>query len=166
MIHPVFHISQLELYKKDGLPGCVQPPPKEIVVDGISEWEVREIMDAKIDQQRRVSLMFLIKWFSFEGLPNEIQWLPVDFVAHSKDAVQDFYKLHPNKLSSYKEYLTYLPNRTQTQTQTQISFPPHICQPYSSPSHSRSRSPFSLSWSFSVLLNLNQQTNIHGLSYM
>ena len=109
MIHPVFHISQLEPYRKDDFPGRIQPPPEEIEVDGIPEWEVREIMDAKIDRRRRVPLMFLVKWFGFEGLPNEIQWLPADFVEHSKDAVQDFYRLHPDKPGSYEEYLTYLP---------------------------------------------------------
>src|SRR5258708_36777466 len=46
-VHPVFHISQLELAEPDPFPQCAQPPPPPVEIDGDIEYEVSEILDSK-----------------------------------------------------------------------------------------------------------------------
>jgi hypothetical protein len=47
-IHPVFHISLLELAqpRNEPIPGHIQPPPPPIIIDDEEEWEVEEIIDS------------------------------------------------------------------------------------------------------------------------
>jgi hypothetical protein len=47
-IHPVFHISLLELAQPRNEPilGHIQPPPPLMIIDDEEEWEVEEIVDS------------------------------------------------------------------------------------------------------------------------
>jgi hypothetical protein len=46
-LHPVFHISLLELAKPNSepIPGHIQPPPLPVIIDNEEEWELEEIVD-------------------------------------------------------------------------------------------------------------------------
>ena len=46
-LHPVFHVSLLELALGDPFPGQVSPPPPPVVGDGKEEWEVECILDSR-----------------------------------------------------------------------------------------------------------------------
>ena len=48
-VHPVFHISQLEPCALNMIPNHVQPLAPLIEVDGESKYEIKEILDSKID---------------------------------------------------------------------------------------------------------------------
>ena len=61
-IHPVFHVSLLELYQKNKFPGHTQPLPPPMEIDGEIEWEVEEILDSRI-QRRKIE--YLIHWSSY-----------------------------------------------------------------------------------------------------
>ena len=45
-IHPVFHVSLLELHVTNTFPDRVVAPPLPIQVDGLPEFEVKEILDS------------------------------------------------------------------------------------------------------------------------
>src|SRR6266446_8263235 len=49
-VHPIFHISQLELAEPDPFPQCAQPPPPTVEIDGNIEYEVSKILDSKLDR--------------------------------------------------------------------------------------------------------------------
>ena len=48
-VHPVFHVSQLELAIPNTIPNWTQPPPPPVEVDGELEFKISEILDSKID---------------------------------------------------------------------------------------------------------------------
>ena len=67
MIHPIFHVSLLELYRHSVRPGRQQPPrePEEINVD--LEWEVERIVKSGIityvrRRRRMQETRYFVKW--------------------------------------------------------------------------------------------------------
>jgi len=48
-VHPIFHISQLELAIPNTIPDQIQPPLPPVEVDGEPEFEISEILDSKVD---------------------------------------------------------------------------------------------------------------------
>ena len=62
-IHPVFHVSLLELYKDSTIPRRLQVTPSSIEVDGAEEFEVSEILDSRII---RGKLEYLVHWQGYE----------------------------------------------------------------------------------------------------
>jgi hypothetical protein len=49
LIHPMFHILQVEPSILNQFPNRQPPPPKPIKIDGKLEYEIREILDSKYD---------------------------------------------------------------------------------------------------------------------
>ena len=49
LVHPIFHVSQLEPIVPNTIPNWVQPPPPLVKVDGEPEYEISEILNSKID---------------------------------------------------------------------------------------------------------------------
>jgi hypothetical protein len=47
-IHPVFHLSLLELAatRNPPMPRHIQPPPPLVIINGKEEWEVEEILNS------------------------------------------------------------------------------------------------------------------------
>ena len=50
-VYPVFHVSQLEPCAPNMIPNRVQPLAPLIEVDGEPEYEIKEILDSKIDRR-------------------------------------------------------------------------------------------------------------------
>jgi len=79
-VHPIFHVSQLELAIPNTIPDRMQPPPPPVEVDGEPEFEIAEILDSKVDCRRKsCKLLYLVCWSSYEG--------------------QSFLELEPSKVS-------------------------------------------------------------------
>jgi hypothetical protein len=91
-VHPVFHVSLLERFRPDPIPGRVPKPLPPLIVAGEEEYEVESILDSKV---QRGSLQYYIHW---KGYPiSERSWVPAVSVANSPKLVSQFHKRHPNK---------------------------------------------------------------------
>src|SRR5258707_18869 len=49
-IHPIFHISQLELVEPDPFPQHIQPLPPPVEIDSDIEYEVSKVLNSKVGQ--------------------------------------------------------------------------------------------------------------------
>ena len=97
-IHPVFHISQLEVGVRNTILNCVQPPPPPIEVDRESKYEIEEILDSKIDQRRRhCQLLYLVHWLGYTGINDETSWLLATELGNVTERLEDFHRRYPDK---------------------------------------------------------------------
>ena len=91
-IHPVFHVSLLEPFTANTIPGRSLPLPAPIEVDGIMEYEVEEILDSRI---RRKKLEYLVDWKDYDV--NERTWEPQKNLTNSADLIKQFHNKYPDK---------------------------------------------------------------------
>ena len=97
-IHPVFHVSMLEPSSPNSIPDCTQPPPPPVLIDGRPEYEISEILDSKLDNRRCIcKLLYLVRWFGYEGTDEETSWLPANELAYASNIVSDFHSKYPSK---------------------------------------------------------------------
>jgi len=83
-IHPVFHVSLLKPYKASG---SVQPPPP-ILIDGVEEFEVEQILQSRPHRSGKEE--FLIKWkgYGFE----HCTWEKLSNLTNCPQVLADFRK--------------------------------------------------------------------------
>jgi len=97
-IHPVFHVSQLELAIPNTIPDQIQPPPLPVEVDGELEFEISEILDPKICHQRKsCKLLYLVHWSSYEGTDEETSWLLATELGNTMELLEDHHVQYPDK---------------------------------------------------------------------
>ena len=75
----------------------IQEPPPPVEVEGELEYEIAEVLNSKIDKQRRCKLLYYIRWLSYKGTDDEYSWLPADELTHTPDLVSNFHKAYPLK---------------------------------------------------------------------
>ena len=75
-IHPVFYVLQIEPAPLSNVPNRINPPPPPIEINSNLEFEVAQILNSKLDQQRRDPLLYLVQWSGYEGTPDEYSWMP------------------------------------------------------------------------------------------
>jgi hypothetical protein len=93
-IHNVFHVSLLEPYKPDTIPGRRQPPPSPIESSDGQEWEVQRILDSRIKRNR---LEYLVSWKGFT--PDHNTWEPAKNLVHAQATVDKFHQQNPTRPS-------------------------------------------------------------------
>jgi hypothetical protein len=97
-VHPVFHVSMLEPSSPNTIPNRIQSPPPPVVIDGEPEFEVSEILDAKIDNRRKkCKLLYLVRWTGYEGTDEETSWILATELDHDSELVRDFHASYPGK---------------------------------------------------------------------
>ena len=96
-VHPVFHVSQLELTSENPFPSQQQPPPPPVEIDGEPEYEISEILDSKIDLRRASPLLYLVKWMGYEGTDEETSWIPSSELPHAQELISDYHAKNPAK---------------------------------------------------------------------
>ena len=99
MVHPVFHVSQLEIAKPDPFPLRQQAPPPPVEIKGDIEYEVSKILDTKLDHRfcMENALHYLVHWMGYEGTDDETSWIPARDLKHAPELVQSFHLRYPNK---------------------------------------------------------------------
>src|SRR5260221_841189 len=98
-VHPIFHISQLELVQPDPFPQRDQPPPPPVEIDSDIEYEVSEILDSKMDRhfQGNRALRYLVHWMGYEGTEEETSWISAQDLEHAQDVVWVFHHRYLSK---------------------------------------------------------------------
>jgi hypothetical protein len=89
-IHDVFHVSLLEPYQESGIVGRMQGPAPPVEVEGEIEWEVKEVLDSKIE---RGKLLYLVDWVGYG--PESRTWEPTEHVEHASDVIADYHHAYP-----------------------------------------------------------------------
>ena len=101
-VHPVFHVSQLEPTVPNVIPNRVQAPPPPVEVDGEPEYEISEILNSKVDRQRRnCKLLYLVRWSGYEGTDDETSWLLATELGHTSKLIHDFHLRYPDKFGPH-----------------------------------------------------------------
>jgi hypothetical protein len=96
-IHPVFHVSQLELHIPNPFPGREPEPPGAVEVDDDgAQFEVKIIVDSKIDRRCRVKLRYYVEWLGYENTDEQYSWIGADDV-HAPELIESFHKRYPKK---------------------------------------------------------------------
>jgi hypothetical protein len=89
-IHPIFHINLLYPHEPDPIEGRTPEPPPPIQVAGEEEYEVEDIIDARLWRNQK---QYLIKWKDYPESENS--WEPLKNVEHSQDAITNFHDKNP-----------------------------------------------------------------------
>jgi len=95
-IHPIFHISQLEPASTSWIPNCTNSPPP-IEIDGNLEFKVAQVLDSKLDKQRKNSLLCYVCWAGYKGTAEEYSWLATSDLKNANQLVADFHVYYPEK---------------------------------------------------------------------
>ncbi|KIN98909.1 hypothetical protein M404DRAFT_30877 [Pisolithus tinctorius Marx 270] len=103
LVHPVFHVSQLEATVANPFPNRHQPPPLPVDVNGDLEYEVSEILDSKVDHHHHhCQLLYLVHWAGYENTDEETSWLLATELDYASDIVSAFHECYPHKLGPYQ----------------------------------------------------------------
>ncbi|MBW0476049.1 hypothetical protein O181_015764 [Austropuccinia psidii MF-1] len=93
-VHPVFHVSSLEMVNQSSIPNQNQLPPPPILVEEQEEWEVDQVLDSKL---KRGKLWYLLEWKGFSEDPERTTLEPDSNINNAPDLVKDFHSLYPDK---------------------------------------------------------------------
>jgi hypothetical protein len=99
LVHPVFHVSQIEPAPPNTFVDRQAPPPEAIEMDGELEYEIREILDSKYDLRHWSSceLFYYVRWLGYEGTDEEYQWTSATNLTHAEDVINNFHERYPTK---------------------------------------------------------------------
>jgi Integrase zinc binding domain/Chromo (CHRromatin Organisation MOdifier) domain len=89
-VHPVFHSSLLRLAAEDPLPGQTMEPAPPVVIDEEEEYEVRQILDSRLQRKK---LQYLVQWVGYD----QPDWEPAENVVHAQSLVNSFHAQYPDK---------------------------------------------------------------------
>jgi hypothetical protein len=92
-VHPVFHVSLLERYIANNLPGRTMPPPPAVEIEGEEEFEVEAIVDSR---KFRRKLQYRVQWKGYHG-DDKYSWESPDDVTHCPELVIAFHERYPQK---------------------------------------------------------------------
>ena len=91
-IHPVFHVSQLKLYRKPESKERKYSKPDPIVTsEGIEEYEIEEIVwHRKRRRGRHTKIEYLVFWNGY--LAHEATWKPEGNLQNAPEKVMEYYR--------------------------------------------------------------------------
>ena len=96
-IHPVFNVNSLTPTADNPLPFQAQEPPPPVVVEGLEEFEVEEIVNSITDRRGRGGsprIKYVVRWKGYDQPTRE----PADTVWEDvPDLVRNFHRRYPDK---------------------------------------------------------------------
>ena len=93
----MFHISQLEPHVENPFPERTQSPPPPIEVEGEQEYELKAILDSKLDRRFRTKLRYYVEWEGYEGTDEQYSWVGADDLEHAQELRTEFHRRYPGK---------------------------------------------------------------------
>jgi hypothetical protein len=84
-VHPVFHVSLLELYKTDGK---IRPPPPPIELEGALEYKVETVLKHRTTGRKRPKTSYIIQWKGYG--PEYNSWEPEANVANALEKLAEY----------------------------------------------------------------------------
>ena len=91
-IHNNFHVNLIKKYVENRFKARYDEVAPPIIVNGVEEYEVEEILDSKLYYHRPV---FLVKFKGYDEAENE--WCPLDAVQNSSDLLLNYFSKFPGK---------------------------------------------------------------------
>jgi len=93
--HPVFHVSELEPYRKSTMEGRHQPPPPVTEIEGEANFVVETIGRSR-ENKRRNRVEYLVFWEGYA--PEEATWEPLESLQGTADeALRGFHGRYPKQ---------------------------------------------------------------------
>jgi len=99
-IHNTIHISLLEPYEDNKLPSQRQEPPPPIIIEGEPEYELEEIVDAKLYHG---NLLYRAKWTGYSPEHDKV-WYSASNFENAVNAKQRFHERYPEKPSQDRHH--------------------------------------------------------------
>jgi hypothetical protein len=91
-VHPVFHVSLLELYRENGR---VQPPPPPIEMEDALEYEVESILEHRFRGKKHPKAYYKVPWKGY-GIEHN-SWEPESNVVNAPEILADYWKRQAEK---------------------------------------------------------------------
>ena len=66
-------------------------------MDRVLKFEVAQVLDSKLDNQRKDPLLYYVHWLGYEGTVEEYSWLTVTDLKNTTELVAEFDYYYPNK---------------------------------------------------------------------
>ena len=93
--HPVFHVSELELYRQSTIEGRHQPPPPVEEIEGEANYVVETIGRSR-ENKRRKRVEYLVFWEGYP--PEEATWEPAsNLIGTADEALREFHQRYPTQ---------------------------------------------------------------------
>ncbi|SPC63757.1 uncharacterized protein UHOD_11323 [Ustilago sp. UG-2017b] len=93
-IHNVFQVDRLEPYVANPIPIRVQPPPPPPVeIESDIEYEVKQVLNSKVDHRYSDPLFYLVCWVGYG--PDHNSWEPASNLTHASDMIAEFHTANP-----------------------------------------------------------------------